>query len=109
MQKVVSDYGEKCVVWQETIFEPVKDVASNGVEIDCYEDLVAARQSHEELSRQVEQNIEELDKCIRFAEQARDGVRKAKRRPQTTTPARPKPLKRTAKTSLTGQRRRVVV
>ena len=111
MQKMVTDYGEKCAVWQETVFEPIRDTASNCEKLDCFEDLVAAKESHEELCRQVEQNIVELAKCIQFAEQARDELQKKKRRPKTTkvTPSRPPLRKPPAKATTTGRRRLRVV
>lgn len=109
MRKTAADYGEKCAVWQETVFEPIKDIASNGVEIECFDDLVATKRSHEELKQQVEHTIEKIDECIRFAEAARDRVRKAKRHPKTTTPSRPRATGKPTKTKVTVGRRRVVV
>ena len=106
MQRSAADYTEKCSIWKDAVFEPIEEITSNGEEFSHLDDLIETKESHEELKKQVEANIERLAKCIRFAEQARDEAQKAKRHPKTTTPSRPsataKPRKKVA---MTGRRR----
>lgn len=109
MRKAAADYGNKCPEWQDAVFEPTEDVTSNGSDISYFDDLLETKKSHEELKLQVEANIQKLDKCIRFAEEARDQVRKAKRHPKTTTPSRPIATGKPTKTKATEGRRRVAV
>ena len=108
MRKVASDFNEKRRIWQEAVFEPIEDATANGSEISYLDDLVETKQLHEELRRQVDANIEDLEKCIRCAEAARSAVQKAKRHPKVTTPSRPRVNVKKAKVKASVGRRRVV-
>lgn len=108
MRKVAADFDEKRGVWQETVFDPIEDTTGNGGEISYLDDLIKTKQLHEELWRQVEANIEDLGKCIRCSEAARDAAQKAKRYPKATTPSRPRVNVKKAKAKASVGRRRVV-
>ncbi len=98
MQRIAESYVEKCTVWREVVFDVIEEAITTERDITHLEAMRETKKSQELIKERVEQNIERLDKCIRFANEVREETRKANHLPKDPTPARPSVTKRRAKT-----------